>query len=143
MHPKKSCLNCYYSKLTSYIYVLFAIHIMIKIIEQLVNFEGLSDFTANNLTFERQLIDAFVIDLELFKSSVFQEPDEAQFLEFRKAYHSIYPSLKMLRINQLIEAVETFKTAYSTQQESVSILAERIHQLIDIVGLEADQWRKS
>lgn len=111
--------------------------------ERLVNFELLSDFTANNPVFEKQLISALLSDLELFKIAVYQQPDEEKFLNFRKACHNIYPSLNMLQINQLIEAIEEYKTAYSDKHDSVPFFAEKIHRILDRVLLEANHWLAS
>jgi hypothetical protein len=111
--------------------------------ECLVNFELLSDFTANNPVFEKQLIAALLNDLELFKCAVFDQPDEEKYLNFRKACHNIYPSLNMLQINELIEAIEEYKTAYSDKQDSVPFFAEKIHRILDRVLLEASRWLAS
>jgi hypothetical protein len=108
--------------------------------EHLVNFELLSDFTANNPVFEKQLIAALLNDLELFKMAVYQQPDEEKFLNFRKACHNIYPSLNMLQINELIVAIEEYKTAYADKQDSIPFFAEKIHRILDRVLLEAVHW---
>jgi hypothetical protein len=108
-----------------------------------MNFTTLSNFTGNNPVFEKQLVTAFRNDLELFRITVASNPDEAGFLLFRKHCHSIYPSLKMLEITELMEAIEAYKTAYNENDAQIAFMAERIHQLLKVVLSEADQWLSS
>jgi hypothetical protein len=111
--------------------------------KHLVNFEALADFTGNNPEFEKKLIEALQVDLNAFKAYVFQQPDEEQYLQFRKACHNIQPSLQMLQINDLIELIETYKSAYANKKESVSLIASKILELLDAVLLKAEQWSTS
>ncbi len=108
--------------------------------KHLVNFATLSNFTGNNPVFEKQLVTAFRNDLELFRMKVVSQPDEASLLLFRKNCHSIYPSLKMFEITELMEAIEAYKTAYNENEGEIAFMAERIHQLLDTVLSEVDEW---
>jgi hypothetical protein len=108
--------------------------------ENLIRFESLSLFSGNNPEFERQLIDAFLKELTLFRNQIKTEFDEPHFVEFRRAYHSISPSFQMLQMHELINAVEDFKLAYSTEPGALPEKAQQLFSLIDQVQNISARW---
>jgi len=109
--------------------------------KKLINFNALSAFAGDNIDFSRQLIAAFLSDLLIFEEYIKDSLTEEEFLSFRKAYHSIGPSLQMLEISELIRAVEDFKTAFTQDTASLSVIAGNIRDLLQLVKEEARQWQ--
>ena len=103
--------------------------------EHLVNFKALTNFSGNNPDFEKQLLEALVLDLTGFKSLVFEKPDQHQYDQFRKGFHNIFPSLKMLEIQDLIFVIQEYKKAYDENEETVAVYASKILELLDHVLL--------
>jgi hypothetical protein len=109
--------------------------------KKLVNFNALSAFAGDNIEFSRQLVSAFMSDLLIFEEYIKDTLTEEEFLSFRKAYHSIGPSIQMLEISELIRAVEDFKTAYSQDPATLSETAHHISRLLQLIKEEARQWQ--
>ena len=109
--------------------------------KKLINFNALSAFAGDNIEFSRQLISAFLSDLMILEDHIKSSLTEDEFLSFRKAYHSISPSLQMLEISELIKAVEDFKISYTQDPAALSKTAEQILRLLQRVKEEARQWQ--
>jgi HPt (histidine-containing phosphotransfer) domain-containing protein len=109
--------------------------------KKLINFNALSAFASDNMEFSRQLIAAFLSDLLIFEEHIKDALTEEEFLSFRKAYHSISPSLQMLEISDLIKAVEDFKISFTENPASLSAIADNIRHLLQLVKEETRQWQ--
>lgn len=111
--------------------------------KKLINFNALSSFTGGNNEFSVQLITAFMAELAVFETHINESLTEDEFLAFRKAYHSISPSLQMLEISELIAAIEHFKIAYNQEPANLPSIAENIRQLLIRIKEEVEHWQKS
>lgn len=111
--------------------------------KKLINFNALAAFAGDNIEFSRQLVSAFLSDLLVFEEYIKAPLTEEEFLSFRKAYHSISPSLQMLEINELIKAVDDFKISYTQDPSSISGQAENIRHLLQLVQEQAMKWQTS
>jgi len=109
--------------------------------KKLINFNALAAFAGDNIEFSRQLVSAFLSDLLIFEEYIKAPLTEEEFLSFRKAYHSISPSLQMLEISELIKAVDDFKISYTQDPATLSKTAEHILRLLQRVKEEARQWQ--
>lgn len=104
-----------------------------------INFENLNNFTGNNLDFTKQLISAFQSELEHFLNLIKEKPSQEEFLIFRKAHHSISPSLQMMELENLHQLIEAYKAAFIDNPEilnaSFSQLQKGILELINEINL--------
>jgi HPt (histidine-containing phosphotransfer) domain-containing protein len=96
-----------------------------------IDFESLNQFTGNNPDFARQLIAAFLIELKNFAALLKEDkPNEEEFLLIRKAYHSISPSLQMLRLNVLITTIEEYKSTFINDPEKLNEKANQLKEMV-------------
>lgn len=109
--------------------------------KKLINFNTLAAFTGGSREFSHQLVDALLSELLIFEDHIKAPLTENEFLSFRKAYHSISPSLQMLEISELINAVENFKISYTKDPASIATHAKNIHHLVQLVKEEITKWR--
>lgn len=110
--------------------------------KKLINFNALSSFAGDNTEFSKQLISAFLSELLIFETHIKESFSEEEFLSFRKAYHSISPSLQMLEIDELITAIDTLKLSYTQDPSAFTGNALNIRRLLKLVKEEALQWQK-
>lgn len=109
----------------------------------MMNFQALSPFAGDNQEFSKQLVTALLAELELFHHTVKEKMDEDDFIKFRRANHSISPSLQMLEMRELIDAIEAYKSAYTHSPASIAEKAIRIKELVALSVLEANRWINS
>ena len=77
--------------------------------EQLIDVNLLQPFTGNNIQLQQQLIVAFQNELSAFYTSMNNDALNNSLESVRVLYHRISPSLKMLELKQLIQAMESYK----------------------------------
>jgi HPt (histidine-containing phosphotransfer) domain-containing protein len=109
----------------------------------MMNFQALSPYTGDNPEFSKQLVLALLSELDLFLQTVKERMNEDDFLNFRRANHSISPSLQMLEMRELIDAIDAYKSAYINSPASIAEKAVRIKELVQLSVLEAKSWINS
>jgi HPt (histidine-containing phosphotransfer) domain-containing protein len=105
-----------------------------------INFDNLNAFTGNNADFAKQLILAFLSELENFSQHIYSQPSEAEFLAFRKAHHSISPSLQMLGLEAFNTLIGNYKSSYTEHPESLPQHAEQIEKTAEALKERIRLW---
>lgn len=105
-----------------------------------MNFELVKQFSGNNPEFEKQLVTAFLSEIENFRLLIDPLSSAETFLEFRKAHHSINPSLQMLGLNILNQHIEAYKVAFNDRTAEKEALAAQLDTMINEVINETKQW---
>jgi hypothetical protein len=105
-----------------------------------INFSGLLEFTGGNIEFAKNLVTAFLSEMEIFMSKIVDDPSDEAFVSFRKTHHSISPSLQMLGMNEISKAIEAYKTAYLNKSETFYEVAQTLSRLVQESVDEAKQW---
>ena len=108
-----------------------------------INFEALNPFTGNNENFAKQLIAALLSEMQHFLTTIKEAPSPADIEIFRNANHRITPSLKMLEMHMLIEAISAYKNACMNDSEDIAACARNVSTLLLQVIDEAKQWTES
>jgi hypothetical protein len=109
-----------------------------------IDFEYVNNFTGNNVVFTRQLIEAFLMELERFGELLKEgKPTEEEFVAFRKAHHSISPSLQMLGLQAVHQQIEEYKSAYINQPERLNAIRSHLQQTILELIEEIHLWQSS
>lgn len=83
----------------------------------------------------QSFLDLFRKELVRFEAVLAPEADQQKLGEVRAAYHSILPSLKMLRLESLMELIDRYKTDQTASAGDTGIYG-RILALIREIGAE-------
>lgn len=97
--------------------------------------ERLSVFTGADPGTVGLLLHAFAEELTRFQSVITAGPDEAGFKAFRESAHTIWPSLEILQLKNLMAAINRYKTAYRQAEELTLPAAETKVFVKEILGL--------
>ena len=105
-----------------------------------INFSSLNEFTGGNPEFCKNLINAFIAEMEIFITKIINNPTEDEFVSFRKVHHSISPSLQMLGMTMVSKAIEDYKSAYLNNSQNLIALTDSLVQMVQESIHEANQW---
>jgi HPt (histidine-containing phosphotransfer) domain-containing protein len=108
--------------------------------KHLINFEALNPFTGNNADFAKQLVTALLSEMQSFTTKIKETPTEEDIEVFRKANHSISPSLQMLEMHTLTIAIAEYKNACINDKSEVAVCAKKVNTLLQLAIEEAKKW---
>lgn len=77
--------------------------------QQYIYPERLYPYVGSNPAIIQSLIQLFATELSRFKEQLMLEPDNDQHLAFRKAHHSISPTLQMFQLQELENLIVRYK----------------------------------
>lgn len=105
------------------------------------NFELLFTITNNNPVFTRQLLDAFLMELQGLREQLKPQLDPADLMLLSRSYHTIHPSFKMLGLDVLAEQLDHFRrpeddihiSGKANRPEEFALLTESINKVIEDV----------
>lgn len=97
--------------------------------------EHLHPYVGTNAARIRSFLDLFRQELVSFEAVLTPVADQEKLAQVRAAYHSILPSLKILRLESLIDLIEQYKTD-QTNSAGDSGIYERIITIIGEINNE-------